>query len=317
MVLIKKLKKSWIVLIVLITIFYAGFLIYSDVESLGDLFYKINFWYLPLILLFRFGSIVLRSIRQKLLLKSLGIIVPGKFNLLVYISGLAMIVTPASSGSVIKSYLLNKKFGCSYSKTIPVIITEKYHDLLAPLSIIALLLIFIDIFEARLTIIIVCFIMLGIYFIARNKRLLEKVINKISKFKILTKFQENFVDFYNSFRILTDKKIILHAWIIGIFSVFVDGIAIYLGFVALGIDFEFIEAFVTVYTANILGMVSFIPGGFGVVEASLLGYLLKTGLAISAASSVVLITRLSGVWFQIILGFIVKSSLLKNIPQDD
>jgi len=70
----------------------------------------------------------------------------------VYIAGLAMIVTPASSGSVIKSYILNKKFGYAYTKTVPVVITEKYHDLLAPLSVIALMLIFIDIFEARLTV---------------------------------------------------------------------------------------------------------------------------------------------------------------------
>jgi len=316
MTLIKKFQNSWIILVVLIVIFYAGFLIYSDIDSLGEFFYKINFWYLPLILLFRFGSIFLRALRQKLFLKSLGIKIPEKFNLMVYISGLAMIVTPASSGSVIKSYILKKKFGCDYAKTIPVVITEKYHDVLAPLSVIAFLLIFVDIFEVSLTIVIVCFFMGGIFLLARNKNLLQKAINKISKFKILTNFQENFPDYNNSFHILLDKKTIIPGWILGILSIFVDGVAIYLGFVALGLDFEFIQSFVTVYTANILGMVSFIPGGFGVVEVSLLGFLLKSGFAVSAASSAVLITRLSGVWFQIILGVVVKLGLLKSIQNE-
>ena len=313
MVSIKKLKKSWIILVVLIIVFYAGFLIYSDVESLWEFFFKINYWYIPLILLFRFGAIFFRAQRQKLFLKSLGIKISDKFNLMLYIAGLAMMITPASSGSVIKSYILNKKYGCPYSKTVPIIFTEKYHDVLAPLSIIALLIIFVDIFEVRMIVLVLCFILLGIFLITRSKATLEKVILKISKFKLLTNFKENFIDFYDSSHILTNKKTMLLGWMLSVISIFIDGIAIYLGFLALGLDFGFMDSFVTVYTANILGIVSFIPGGFGVVEASLLNFLLQAGFALSAASSAVLITRLSSAWFQIILGFIFKFRILKDI----
>jgi len=313
MVSIKKLKKSWIILVVLIIVFYAGFLIYSDVESLWEFFFKINYWYIPLILLFRFGAIFFRAQRQKLFLKSLGINISEKFNLMLYIAGLAMMITPASSGSVIKSYILNKKFGCSYSKTVPIIFTEKYHDVLAPLSIIALLIIFVDIFEVRMIVLVLCFILLGIFLITRSKATLEKVILKISKFKLLTNFKENFIDFYDSSHILSNKKTMLPGWMLSVISIFIDGIAIYLGFLALGLDFGFMDSFVTVYTANILGIISFIPGGFGVVEASLLNFLLQAGFALSAASSAVLITRLSSAWFQIILGFIFKFRILKDI----
>ena len=224
MVSIKKLKKSWIILVVLIIVFYAGFLIYSDVESLWEFFFKINYWYIPLILLFRFGAIFFRAQRQKLFLKSLGINIPEKFNLMLYIAGLAMMITPASSGSVIKSYILNKKFGCSYSKTVPIIFTEKYHDVLAPLSIIALLIIFVDIFEVRMIVLVLCFILLGIFLITRSKATLEKVISKISKFKLLTNFKENFIDFYDSSHILSNKKTMLLGWMLSVISIFIDGI---------------------------------------------------------------------------------------------
>jgi len=249
-------------------------------------------------------------------LKSLGIFIPVKYNLKVYVAGLAMIVTPASSGSLIKSYILEKKFGYAYSKTMPVIIAEKFHDLLAPLSIIAIILIFIDFFEARLIVFVICFVMLGVFLLVRNKKLLTKAINKISKLNILKNFQENFLEFYDSFHILSNKKTIISGWMLGTVSIFVDGIAIYLGFLALGIDLEFIETFVTVFTANILGMISFIPGGFGVTEVSLLSFLLKGGLAFSTASVAVLITRFTGVWFQIILGFIFKIRILKDIQSN-
>jgi len=311
------IKKSWVLFLVIIVIFYAFFLIYSDFEAVGEFFLKINFWYIPIILFFRFGSIVLRAYRQQFFLKSLGIVLPGKFNLLVYIAGLSMIVTPGSSGSVIKSYIINKKFGSAYSKTIPTVITEKYHDVLAPLSVIAVFLIFTDIFEVRITVLVLSIIMFGIFFLAKNKTLLRNLIQKLSKFKILDRFQENFLEFYDSFHILSKKNTMVPGWLIGIAAVFVDGIAIYFGFLALGIDFGYIDSLVTVYTANILGMISFIPGGFGVVEGSLLGFLLQSGFVLSAASSVVLITRLSGVWFQIILGIIVKLGLIKSISNEN
>jgi len=91
-------------------------------------------------------------------------------------------------------------------------------------------------------------------------------------------------------------------------------LAIYFGFLAFGVDFGFMNSLVTVYTANILGMISFIPAGFGVVEVSLLGFLLKSGFVLSVASSMVLITRLSSAWFHIIIGFSATSYLLKKIP---
>jgi len=310
---IKNIKKGWILLLVFVAIFYAGFLFYSDIGVISEILYEINLWLIPLILSLRFGAIVLRSLRQRLFLNSLGIKLQSKFNLLLYVAGLAMIVTPASSGTIIKSYILNKKFGYSYNKTLPVIITEKYHDVLAPLSIIAFILIFIDIFEVRIIIVILSAVMFGIFLIARVKKVLRKIIFQLPKIKILNQFQENFLDFYNSFRILSNKKIMIQGWLLGVASIFVDGIAIYLGFVALGIDFGYMESLSTGYTANRLGMISFIPGGLGVVEASLMSLLLKSGFVLSVASSMVLITRFSGVWFQIILGFIFQLSILKTL----
>jgi len=310
----KILNKGLVIVLVLTVVFYAGFLFYGDLNSIGELFFQIDFWYIPLILLVRFSAIILRSFRQKLFLQSLGIKIPTKFNILVYISGLSMLVTPASFGTVIKSYILNKKFGTEYSKTIPIVITEKYHDVLAPVSIISFMLIFVDIFEVQLIAVILSIIILAIYIITRKQNLLQKIIHKTFKLKILNKFQENLLEYHDSFHTLSNKKPFILGWAIGIFSIFVDGLAIYFGFLALGIDFGFMNSLVTVYTANILGLISFIPAGFGVVEVSLLGFLLKSGFVLSIASSMVLITRLSSVWFHIILGFTVTSYLLKKIP---
>jgi len=302
----KIFNKGLIIVLVLTAVFYASFLFYGDLNSIGEIFFQINFWYIPLILLVRFLAVILRSLRQKLFLKSLGIDIPIKFNILVYISGLSMLVTPASSGTVIKSYILNKKFGTEYSKTIPMVITEKYHDVLAPLSIILFMLIFVDIFEVQLIAVVLSIIILAIYVITRKQNLLQKIIHKTSKLKILNKFQKNLLEYYDSFHILSNKKPMIRGWLIGILSSLVEGIAIYLGFLALGIDFNFIESFVSVYVANIIGAISFIPGGFGITEAGMLGLFVLLGLPLSIATTAVLFTRLTGFWFYFVMGVITN-----------
>jgi len=302
----KIFNKGLVIVLVLTAVFYASFLFYGDLNSIGEIFFQINFWYIPLILLVRFLAVILRSLRQKLFLKSLGIDIPIKFNILVYISGLSMLVTPASSGTVIKSYILNKKFGTEYSKTIPMVITEKYHDVLAPLSIILFMLIFVDIFEVQLIAVVLSIIILAIYVITRKQNLLQKIIHKTSKLKILNKFQKNLLEYYDSFHILSNKKPMIRGWLIGILSSLVEGIAIYLGFLALGIDFNFIESFVSVYVANIIGAISFIPGGFGITEAGMLGLFVLLGLPLSIATTAVLFTRLTGFWFYFVMGVITN-----------
>ena len=316
MVSIKNINKGLVIVIVLTVVFYAGFLIYGDLDSIGNLFLQINLWFIPLILAFRLISILLRSIRQKVFLQSLDVEIPTKFNTLLYISGLSMLVTPGSSGTMIKSYILNKKFGTEHSKTIPVVITEKFHDLLVPFLLIAAALYFINISkEIQFTAILASAIMILLYFIfTRKQKLLQKLIGKTSKIKLLNKFQKNLLDNYDSFNILSKKKPFILGFALGLIAIFVDGIAIYFGFLALGIDFDYLHSLVTVYTANILGLISFMPAGFGVVEISLLGLLSQSGFVLSVASSMVVITRLSSAWFQIILGFVVQFYLLKKIP---
>jgi len=217
---------------------------------------------------------------------------------------------------MIKSYFLNKKFGIIYSKTIPVIITEKYHDILAPIIFISIVLFFIDISdEIQIIAIISGIIMLLFYFIlAKKKNILQTLIHKTSKIKFLNKFERNLFDNYDSFHSLSNYKPFILGFLVGISSIFIDGLAIFFGFLSLGVDFGFLNSVAIVYTANILGLISFIPGGFGVVEVTLLGLLLQSGFVLAVAASMLLITRLSSVWFQIFVGSIVQFYLLKKIP---
>lgn len=315
----KNISKKLLGIVVLTIIFYTVFLIYSDVNAIIELFLEINLWIVPIIIMFRMLSILIRSFRQKYFLDVLDVKVSLKFNFLLYLSGLSMLITPGSSGTIIKSYILKKKINAEYSKTIPVVITEKFHDVLVPIIFISIMLFFIIISnEIQIIAITGSGLILVLYFIvSRKQSLLENILHKTSKLKIINKFQENILDNHKAIQILSNKKPFTLGFILGFGAILLDGIAIYFGFVALGVDYGFISSIVTVYSANILGLLSFVPAGFGVVETSLLGLFLQNGFTLAIASSMVLITRLSSAWLQIILGSITQFYMMKGISDKD
>ena len=98
--------------------FYAIFIAYSDFDKLSSNIEQFKFEFLPLILLFSFLGIIVLGFRQNILLKTVGIQISVKENILLYLAGLSMIITPVGAGQAIKSYYLKKKFGCSVSKTV-------------------------------------------------------------------------------------------------------------------------------------------------------------------------------------------------------
>jgi uncharacterized protein (TIRG00374 family) len=90
----------------------------------------------------------------------------------------------------------------------------------------------------------------------------------------------------------------------------VESITVYLIINAFGITEIGILKIIPIYsTAIILGFVSFIPLGTGVVEGSLAGFLKFQGVDISISLAIVIIIRLFTRWYPMIIGFI---SLKKN-----
>ena len=110
-------------------IFYVVFIAYSDFQEFSINISQFEFSYLPIILAFIFLGIIIRGTRQQLLYKQIEVSISFKTGILLYISGLSMIVTPGGAGELIKSYYLKKNFGYPLAKTFPVVIMERLLDL--------------------------------------------------------------------------------------------------------------------------------------------------------------------------------------------
>ena len=70
------------------------------------------------------------------------------------------------------------------------------------------------------------------------------------------------------------------------------------------INFEFFKIVAIYTTSLILGIVSFLPMGVGVVEGSLAGFLSYEGVDISIALTLVILIRIFTRWYGVIVGLV-------------
>ena len=125
-----------LIIIFLMVIFYSVLSIYSGID-----------YVLPIIGVV-LASIIFRSWIQKLLLEEIQVKLSIKDNFLLFLSGLALIISPGGTGQVIKSYFLKEKYGISISKSIPVILFERYYDLISVTALVIISICIIFSFEA-------------------------------------------------------------------------------------------------------------------------------------------------------------------------
>lgn len=301
-----------IIIVFLILVFYIGFIAYSDFSKFSSNISQFKFEFLPIILGLSFASYFMMGIRQKILLKRLGIELEIKESLLLYFSGLSMSVTPGGVGEAIKSYYLKKKYGHSVSKTFPLVFIERFHDLAVVISVIVFTLIFLQISEVIIIVSIIIPLIIIAYILVRIKKLFVKTINFFKRIKKLEKVFDNISKSYDGMYEMLDPKTTIKVWAIGIVSQVFFALSIYSIFLAFNQDFGFIFTTEVVYSSILFGAISLLPGGVGLTEISTVNFLTDKGMEISLATSIVIMSRLATIWFSTIMGLITTKIFLKK-----
>jgi len=298
--------------VLLIAVFYIGFIVYSDFSKFSSNIEHFKYEYLPAILFFQIIALLLMSVRQKILLKKIGIKIPFKQNVFLYLSGLSMIITPGGSGELIKSYYLKIKFGYKIAKTFPLVLVERFQDLITLLSVISFTLIFIQINEIMIFVTILTGLSVIVYTAFRKKSVFLSITKIFTKIPRLEKLVSSLLESQEGLYSMTSGKTMMKSWMIGICSWAMQSIGIYLVFIAFDVDLGFFLTITLVYSSILFGAISFLPGGIGVTEITATGLLVNEGLEISLATSIIIIVRVTTTWFATAIGFICTKLFLSK-----
>ncbi len=291
-------------IIIISTIFsYAIFLIFSDIQKLENKIIDFDIGYVPLIVSLVTCAWIPLYLRWNLLLKNSGEHASFKGNLSIYVSGFALSITPGKIGELIRTELLKKKFNIPRTKTVPLIFVEKLYDLTGAIAIAIIGIWFFH--ESRYIIIGGLVLLLSLFLLISSDKIFNKSLNFFSRFKIMAKFLQPLSQSYQIIKISTRGKVAICALLLSISYWLITSLAVYFILIAFNITkIEYLNV-VSTFTASLfLGAASFIPGGIGVAEGSLVGLFHLQGIEITTAIMLVVMIRLFTLWYGVAVGFI-------------
>ena len=298
-----KIGNKVLIVIVAVIGLYAAFLIASDVNTIFDKisYFKIEF--IPIILLLITSGWFTLFFRWHLLLRNAKIFIPIKDSFLILTSGFALTIIPGKVGELVKSQLLKTKFGIARSKTIPIVILEQFYTAIGIVT-----LSFLGIWYFELGVYVLGIFTAGLVFaflLLSSRKTFNKIVSLLGRRKFTMKFVEPLSSSYDGVKNGIRGPISLFASGLSILFWMIEAISIYFILLAFGVETIGFLTIVSTYTTSImLGILSFLPLGIGVVEGSLASFFTIHGIDISLSLTIVVVIRLFTRWYGVSFGFI-------------
>lgn len=305
-------KNRIFISILLVTLFYIIFIFYSDFDKIKINYQNFDIFYFLPVLPILFFSMFCRSLIQRHLLKIMGVQISIKSSFLIFLGGYSMIMTPGGVGLIIKSYLIQKKYGYKISKSIPLVFAERFYDILAvQIIILVTLFSFFSITSIILSILLGIGLGAVILFI-KNKKLNHFFLSIVTKLKIIDDDQANKEEFLETIHKLFEIKIFIKISAIITGIVFVEGVIIFLGFQIFNINIDYIESIQVYYTSMLLGALSLLPAGIGAIESLFVFLLSEKNISLDLATSTILFIRFVTIWLLSAIGIIISLKFLSK-----
>ena len=298
-----KIINKIIIILIAVVGLYAAFFIASDIRIVYDKIsnFKIEFL-LVIIPLVTTGWFVLFA-RWHLLLRNSKIFIPKKDSLLIFFSGFALTIIPGKVGELIKSQLLKTKFDVPRSKTVPIVMLEQFYTLIG-LVIVS----FFGIWFFELGVYVIGFftaLLIFAFILISSKKVFNKLITIFEKRKFTSRFVEPLSSSYDIIKKTTRGRITFYATALTVIFWFIEAVVVYLVLLSFGIEnIEFLKVIPTYATSLMLGFLSFLPMGLGVVEGSLASFFSLQGIEVSLSLTIVIIIRIFTRWYGVAIGFL-------------
>ena len=298
-----KIGNKILIVVIAVIGLYAAFLIASDINTISSKIIDFKIEIIPVILLLVTSGWFVIFFRWHLLLRNAKIFIPVKDSFLILASGFALTIIPGKVGELVKSQLLKTKFGIARSKTVPIVILEQFYTVIG-----IVMLSFFGIWYFELGVYVLGFFTAALVFIfvlLSSRKAFNKIVSLLEKRRFTSKFVEPLSSSYDAIKNGTRGPIVLYASGLSILFWLIEAISIYFILLAFGIETIGFLTIISTYTTSImLGILSFLPLGIGVVEGSLASFFTIHGIDISLSLTIVVVIRLFTRWYGVSFGFI-------------
>ena len=310
------MNKKWLLPAALTLVVFVALVGYGDfgdtVEEIGSL--PVGYLFAGLGL--ASSNYLLRFLRWAFYLRVLKIDAPVHVSALVFLSGLAMSVTPGKAGELVKCYLLNSRTGVPVSRSAPVVVMERLAD------VISVIILGLTGFALLPTPIIVVLAVALAASVVGLMFAVSRQASRLTGLPILSRWSELLRDSQEGFKELAAARVMVVGVVIGAVAWFAEGLALWVILKGLGSDIDLVRALPIYAAATLVGAVTALPGGLVGTEGSMLAFLQQSGITKVGASAGTVLVRLVTLWFAVAVGLVallalrrfpvLQGSVLKN-----
>jgi len=302
----KGLQTHWerglIWLVTATAILYAAAVWWSGTDEFVTQLKRLPGWLIPACLGIVFVSYTVRFSRWHWYLLHMGHSIPLTNSFRIYFASLALSASPGRAGESIKSLLLKRRHNIPFTHTVAGLLCERFTDLLAVLTLISMGA-FSGI-KAKWAIIAVAIALFGIIFIMQHPEWLKQSVlapaRKWSRVNHLIRSLESLIDRTS---VLLSPRVLAGSVALAIISWVLEGITLYWLFQCLGVDsITMLQAIMVMAASDLVGAISFMPGGIGGAEATLVTLSILYGAGQTEAVTATFLIRFITLWYGVCLG---------------
>jgi uncharacterized protein (TIRG00374 family) len=238
-------------------------------------------------------------------MKTLGLKVPIRKSLSVYLSVYSMNITPGKIGRIVAAYTLKKITKIKFMYIAPLVTMDIFTDSLGMALFALAIAIYVNKFI--IYIILADIILLFPFIFLLDDwffRILKKRFKNIKKGILMLLFIYG-DEYYASQSMLNKPKVYLTSILYSLPSAFLNSLALFIVLLSLGVSPALSNSLFTFASSQLYGMISAIPGNMGITDGfmiSSLGSIMNLNYTTSSAATIM--TRFSTLWFGVILGWI-------------
>jgi len=279
--------RALVLVAVLAAAVAVGLGLYADFGRLGDELGSFRWELFPLALALTALNYLIRFFRWQRYLERLAIEVPPWHSFAIFVAGLAMTITPAKLGELLKCGLLKRSFAVPVRRSAPVVLAERVTD------------------ATGVVVLVVAggagtrswpLVLLALVAVAGVVALVRSPV--LERFARLGEAP-------GAARALLGTRLLAGMTLVSAVSWLCECLAAYVCVRGLRLDLSLSDTIVVFSLGSLAGALSFLPGGLGVAETSMTGLIRVLGdVPRAAAAAATVLIRLATLWFAVALGLV-------------
>lgn len=243
----------------------------------------------------------LRYLKWHYLLGRIGIDVPHRTNVWIFLAGLAMVISPAKAGEVVKPWLVRECTGAPITRTLPALIAERGTD---GLAVVMLAAIGVSTYAADATNVIWGTMAITVLIVAAIsvRPVAKALLRAVASVPGLRRIGQRLDETYEAARLCLAPVPFTVTLLASLVAWWSECVGYWLVFEGLGIATS-LDACTFLYSfATVFGAPS--PGGLGIADAALTegAARLLPGVSAPQALTASLLVRVATLWFGVVLG---------------